>query len=73
MEFIKSKQSQSLHHDLFLLYSGVASICMDFGHFTLKRNSKLVNTGEESTTSSIPKVINHIIRLINNFISIEEY
>jgi len=42
---------------VLLFFSGVASICMDFGHLTLKRGKKTTNTGEESSLSKEARVI----------------
>jgi hypothetical protein len=41
------------------LFSGVAAICMDLGHLTLKRGTNQISNGEETFT---PKVKNYFSR-----------
>ena len=65
MEFIKSRIIRLLFIQIAGLFSGGPSICMDFGHFTLKRDTKLGQNGEGTDSLNAPKV-----RLIRVFFSL---
>jgi len=38
------------------LFSGVAAICMDLGHLTLKRGTNQTSNGEETFTPKVKKL-----------------
>ena len=59
MEFIESMKAHCftlLYRLILLSFSGVATVCMDLGHLTLKRGTNSSASGEQSVLSKEAKV-----------------